>query len=91
MEAWDDDALFRMEDEEEEGEFVMGNFAESFGEDFLGLRELGIAAEFGLNNLTIPKKLLKGKNKSASQAGPSACVPIPHSVLVVFILSCFTF
>lgn len=74
MEAWDDDALFRMEDEEEEGEFVMGNFADSLGDDFLGLRELGIAAEFGLSSLTIPKRLLKGKNKNAAQAGPAEYV-----------------
>lgn len=40
-----------------------GNFADSFGEDFLGLRELGIASELGLSSLTIPKKLLKGKHK----------------------------
>ena len=70
--AWDDDALFGAEeDEEEEGEFVMyvlhlypvhhfltslrGNFADAYGEDFLGLRELGIAAEFGLSSLSIPK------------------------------------
>ncbi|OBZ69870.1 hypothetical protein A0H81_10152, partial [Grifola frondosa] len=71
-EAWDDEAIFRNEgDEEEEGEFVMGNFAESFGEDFLGLRELGIASEFGLSSLTIPKKLLKGKNKEGLKEGPS--------------------
>ena len=40
-----------------------GNFADAFGDDFLGLRELGIASELGLQSLTIPKKLLKGKNK----------------------------
>ena len=40
-----------------------GNFADSFGEDFLGLRELGIADEFGLSSLTIPRKLLKGKTR----------------------------
>lgn len=51
-----------------------GNFADSFGEDFLGLRELGIAAEFGLNSLTIPKRLLKGKNKAGVTDGPLAYV-----------------
>ncbi|KAI0365089.1 hypothetical protein BV20DRAFT_1028716 [Pilatotrama ljubarskyi] len=71
-EAWDDDALFRMEGEEEDGEFVMGNFAESFGEDFLGLKELGIADEFGLASLSIPKRLLKGKGKGALKDGPAA-------------------
>ncbi|KAI0351962.1 hypothetical protein OH77DRAFT_1428987 [Trametes cingulata] len=74
-EAWDDDALFRMEGEEEDGEFVMGNFAESFGEDFLGLKELGIADEFGLASLSIPKRLLKGKGKGALKDGPSAAKP----------------
>ncbi len=38
-----------------------GNFAESFGEDIFGLKELGIADEFGLSSLTVPKRLLKGK------------------------------
>ena len=38
-----------------------GEFADVLGEDYLGLRALGIAAEFGLSNLSIPKKLLKGK------------------------------
>ncbi|KAH9888319.1 hypothetical protein C8Q73DRAFT_709764 [Cubamyces lactineus] len=74
-EAWDDDALFRMEGEEEDGEFVMGHFAESFGEDFLGLKELGIADEFGLASLSIPKRLLKGKGKGLLKEGPSAAKP----------------
>ncbi|CCM01012.1 uncharacterized protein FIBRA_03060 [Fibroporia radiculosa] len=75
-EAWDDDALFQIaDDEEEDGQFVMGNFAESFGEDFLGLRELGIAAEFGLSSLTIPKKLLKGKSKQGHTEDSSAAKP----------------
>ncbi|KAI0645053.1 hypothetical protein C8Q79DRAFT_1011164 [Trametes meyenii] len=73
-EAWDDDALFRMEGEEEDGEFVMGNFAESFGEDFLGLKELGIADEFGLASLSIPKRLLKGKGKGLKE-DPSIAKP----------------
>jgi len=38
-----------------------GEFADALGEDYLGLRELGIADEFGLSGLSIPKKLLKGK------------------------------
>ena len=48
-----------------------GNFAESFGEDFFGLKELGIADEFGLSSLTIPKRLLKGK-KGGIKEDPSA-------------------
>ncbi|EMD32993.1 hypothetical protein CERSUDRAFT_126483 [Gelatoporia subvermispora B] len=75
-EAWDDEVLFRnQEDEEEEGELVMGNFADSFGEDFLGLRELGIAAEFGLSSLAIPKKLLKGKGNRGLKEGAAAAKP----------------
>jgi hypothetical protein len=31
-----------------------GQFMDDIGEDFLGLRELGIAAEFGLSSLSIP-------------------------------------
>jgi len=42
------------------------------GEDYLGLRELGIAAEFGMSSLTIPKKLLKSKK---SQLKPVASKP----------------
>ena len=49
--------------------FSRGNFADSFGEDFLGLRELGIADEFGLASLSIPKKLLRGKNKGVKDPG----------------------
>lgn len=52
-----------------------GNFADTLGDDFLGLRELGIAAEFGLSNLTIPKKLLKGKNKAGVKDDITAYVP----------------
>ncbi|TDL22893.1 hypothetical protein BD410DRAFT_897775 [Rickenella mellea] len=64
VDALDDDAFFGNEDDdEEENELVMGNFADAFGEDFLGLRELGIAGEHGLSSLTVPKKLLKGKYK----------------------------
>lgn len=51
-----------------------GNFADAFGEDFLGLRELGIAAEFGLSSLSVPKKLLKNKGKGAAPGAASAYV-----------------
>ncbi|OAX33132.1 hypothetical protein K503DRAFT_794579 [Rhizopogon vinicolor AM-OR11-026] len=69
VEVLDDDALFAGEDDEEdESAFVMGGFSDSLGDDFLGLRELGIAAELGLSSLTIPKKLLKGKSRGAAAA-----------------------
>lgn len=95
IEALDDEALFGMdEDEEEDGAFVMyadffpfnlpglcspimncrGNFADALGDDFLGLRELGIADEFGMSSLSVPKKLLKGKNKGGSKLSAAACV-----------------
>ena len=48
-----------------------GEFADLLGEDYLGLRELGIAAEFGMSNLSIPKRLLKGKK---GQNKPTASV-----------------
>ncbi|WOO84408.1 Transcriptional activator spt7 [Vanrija pseudolonga] len=38
-----------------------GDFAEDLGEDFLGLRELGIDREFGLNSLSVPKALFFGR------------------------------
>lgn len=59
-----------------------GNFADSFGEDFLGLRELGIAEEFGLTSLTIPKKLLKGKGKGGFKEGASAYVIYIHRPII---------
>jgi transcriptional activator SPT7 len=84
-EAIDDDTLFANEDdEEEESAFVMGQFTDDIGEDFLGLRELGIANEFGLSSLSIPKRLLKGKknakpNATAKSAEPPPPYPPPPS------------
>ncbi|KAH8110536.1 hypothetical protein DFH11DRAFT_1514277 [Phellopilus nigrolimitatus] len=76
----DDDAFFGNDEEEEDGELVMGNFADAFGDDFLGLRELGIASELGLQSLTIPKKLLKGKNKqrNAEDSTKPKEPPLPY-------------
>ncbi|RXW25716.1 hypothetical protein EST38_g158 [Candolleomyces aberdarensis] len=61
QEALEDEGLFEEEDEEEAGALAIGDFAEALGEDYLGLRELGIADEFGLNTLSVPKSLLKRK------------------------------
>lgn len=44
----------------------LGGFSEAFDEDFLGLKELGIAAELGLSSLSVPKRLLKGKRGSGT-------------------------
>ncbi|KAF8176920.1 hypothetical protein BJ912DRAFT_986398 [Pholiota molesta] len=71
-ELLEDGGLFEEEDEEETGALAIGEFADLLGEDYLGLRELGIAAEFGMSNLTIPKRLLKGKK---GQNKPTALKP----------------
>ncbi|KAF8161610.1 hypothetical protein B0H34DRAFT_841288 [Crassisporium funariophilum] len=68
----EDEGLFEEEDEEETGALAMGDFADILGEDYLGLRELGIAAEFGMSNLSIPKRLLRGKK---GQNKPTAVKP----------------
>ncbi|KAJ6469019.1 SAGA complex protein [Mycena vitilis] len=72
-----DEGLF--EDEEEDGgALTMGDFADALGEDYLGLRELGIAAEFGMSSLSIPKKLLRGKKRlMGAGAGHAAPKPPP--------------
>ena len=49
-----------------------GEFADLLGEDYLGLRDSGIASEFGLSALSIPRKLLKGKK---GQNKPTAVKP----------------
>ncbi|KAG1716473.1 hypothetical protein ID866_677 [Astraeus odoratus] len=63
----DDDALFNSDPEEEDA-LAMGTFADALGEDFLGLRELGIAAELGLSSLSVPRRLLKGKRDAVGGA-----------------------
>ncbi|KAF8901913.1 hypothetical protein CPB84DRAFT_1777006 [Gymnopilus junonius] len=70
-EVLEDEGLFE-EDSEEPGILAMGDFADLLGEDYLGFRELGIAEELGLSNLSIPKKLLRGK-KVANR--PTAAKP----------------
>lgn len=60
-----------------------GEFADILGEDYLGLRELGIAAEFGMSNLSIPKRLLKGKK---GQNKPTACVLSASNLMTHLIL-----
>ncbi|KDR69778.1 hypothetical protein GALMADRAFT_908498 [Galerina marginata CBS 339.88] len=70
-ELLEDEGLFESEDEEETGALAMGDFADVLGEDYLGLRAMGIADEFGLTNLSIPKKLLRGKK---TQNKPTALV-----------------
>ncbi|ORX39969.1 hypothetical protein BD324DRAFT_648586 [Kockovaella imperatae] len=59
-----DDMMFA-----EDGEMLLdGNFAEELGEDFLGLREMGIDKEFGLSSLTVPSSLFHGRRKRVANA-----------------------
>ncbi|WVQ87371.1 hypothetical protein IAS59_001095 [Cryptococcus gattii] len=54
-----DDMMFA-----DDGEMLLdGNFADELGEDFLGLRELGIDREYGLTSLTVPQSLFYGRRK----------------------------
>ena len=43
-----------------------------YGEDFLGLRELGITSELGVSSLSVPKKLLRAKG---ARMGPGSSLP----------------
>ncbi|KAK5108651.1 hypothetical protein LTR62_008142 [Meristemomyces frigidus] len=49
-------------------QFVGGDFAEDLDEDFFGFRELGLAAEFGLENMSVPLHLLQNRMHTAYQA-----------------------
>ncbi|KAF7846347.1 hypothetical protein BT93_L4513 [Corymbia citriodora subsp. variegata] len=42
-------------------QFVGGDFAEDIDEDFFGFKELGLAAEFGLESLSVPLHLLQNR------------------------------
>lgn len=81
----DDDALFGDEVEGEDNPFVMGGFVDMFGEDFLGLRELGIASELGVSSLSVPKKLLRPKG---ARVGAGSSLPYVETVLAPFLLAC---
>ncbi|KIY67539.1 hypothetical protein CYLTODRAFT_490531 [Cylindrobasidium torrendii FP15055 ss-10] len=81
----DDEAMFEDDDEEDVGILALGDFADAVGVDYLGLRELGIAEELGLSNLTIPKKLLRRRRNNASApvrtASPPPLYPPPPPLL----------
>lgn len=49
-------------------QFVGGDFAEDIGEDFFGLRELGIEQEYGLSGLGVPLHLLQNRMQHVFQA-----------------------
>ncbi|KAJ8605071.1 hypothetical protein MRB53_041544 [Persea americana] len=63
-------------------QFVGGDFAEDLDEDFFGFRELGLAAEFGLESLSVPLHLLQNRMHSAYQAqhqGPDTTIGLIFS------------
>ncbi|KAJ3748436.1 SAGA complex protein [Lentinula detonsa] len=63
VETLEDEGLFDEEEEDETSALALGEFADTLGVDYFGLRELGIADEFGMSSLTIPKRLLNGKKR----------------------------
>ncbi|KAH8827798.1 hypothetical protein DL96DRAFT_1709124 [Flagelloscypha sp. PMI_526] len=79
--AIEEDGLFDDEGEDEDaGALAMGDFADLLGEDYLGFRELGIASEFGMSSLTIPKRLLRGRRYQQHLLQPqkSKKPPLPY-------------
>ncbi|KAL9029848.1 MAG: hypothetical protein Q9196_001960 [Gyalolechia fulgens] len=67
-------------------QFVSGDFAADYGEDFFGFRELGLDKELGLASLAVPLHLLQNRMHSAHQSQnpsnlssslPSALPPPP--------------
>ncbi|KAJ7623356.1 hypothetical protein FB45DRAFT_797436 [Roridomyces roridus] len=90
VDVLDDEGLFEDEDEEDSAALTMGDFADALGEDYLGLRELGIAAEFGMSSLSVPKRLLRGKRRGAGAAGgmgnaAPAPPPLPYPLPPPFV------
>ncbi|KAK4686338.1 transcriptional activator SPT7, partial [Tremellales sp. Uapishka_1] len=70
----EDDMMFAAD-----GEMLLdGNFAEELGEDFLGLRDLGIDKEFGMTTLNVPTSVFYGRRKRLADAAlQGAKVDIP--------------
>ncbi|QRV84295.1 bromodomain associated protein [Ceratobasidium sp. AG-Ba] len=80
--AIEEDGLFDDENEE----FALGGFTEDLGEDFFGLRELGLEQEFGLKSLAIPKRLLRGRRDNAANANAANREPpLPYPPPASFI------
>ncbi|KAF9262573.1 hypothetical protein L218DRAFT_391960 [Marasmius fiardii PR-910] len=76
----DEDGIFAEDSEDEDNALALGGFADSLGMDYFGLKELGIADEFGMSSLSIPKRLLKGKKKqnvSSPNSKPTE-PPLPY-------------
>ncbi|KAG7091403.1 hypothetical protein E1B28_010440 [Marasmius oreades] len=76
----DEDGIFAEDSEDEDSTLALGGFADSLGMDYFGLKELGIAEEFGMSSLSIPKRLLKGKKKQnvASASSKPTEPPLPY-------------
>ncbi|KAL8915851.1 MAG: hypothetical protein Q9172_006605 [Xanthocarpia lactea] len=49
-------------------QFVSGDFADDYGEDFFGFRELGLDKELGLASMAVPLHLLQNRMHSAHQS-----------------------
>lgn len=57
---------------------ISGNFADELGEDFLGLRDLGIAREHGMDSLSVPTSIFYGRKKRQEQIhGYVSLYPLP--------------
>ncbi|EGG10960.1 uncharacterized protein MELLADRAFT_92359 [Melampsora larici-populina 98AG31] len=61
--AFGDDDLFARDGEA----LVTGEFTNELGEDFFGLRELGLDAELGMSALRIPSRLFHGQPSDGSE------------------------
>lgn len=55
-------------------QFVSGDFAADYGEDFFGFRELGLDKELGLASMAVPLHLLQNRMHSAHQSQNPRCV-----------------
>lgn len=73
---------------------ALGHFAEGLGDDFFGLRELGLDRELGLAGLSVPSRLFFGRNahpsvvaadgerkKTPTYAPPPPVVPVSRASL----------
>ncbi|KAG0151063.1 hypothetical protein CROQUDRAFT_668155 [Cronartium quercuum f. sp. fusiforme G11] len=64
VKAFGDDDLFARDGEA----LLTGEFTNELGEDFFGLRELGLDAELGMSALKIPSRLFHGRPADGAEA-----------------------
>ncbi|KAK5164700.1 hypothetical protein LTR04_001732 [Oleoguttula sp. CCFEE 6159] len=62
-------------------QFVGGDFAEDIDEDFFGFKELGLAAEFGLESLSVPLHLLQNRMHSVYQAQHTSAITAAGNII----------